>query len=229
MADAATTLANRISELVEEHWHEHNRPLLLSQLGTADQGDVGKSAKQLAPNLAGFIRGHVAGVRIVSGSTVPPIFAVLPANIGQEVDVDDLLAEKRRERASVRVRRFLPAFWAAFRVPLDESKRRFVSIRAPARFQDAPLDETDRSSFVEVQRQYITTGDADDTVVQQRISEWLQRHELDDGPFLVANRPATDLPHDDLLGRLLVSLEPEELKRMSIPLDVVLKLRRQSL
>ena len=228
MADAATTLANRISELVEEHWHEHSRPLLLSQLGSADQGDVGKSAKQLSPNLAAFIRGYVSGVRIVSGSTVPPIFAALPANIGQEVDVDDLLAEKRRERSSVRVRRFLPAFWAAFRVPLDESKRRFVSTRAPVRFQDES-DEVGRSGFVEVQRQHITTGDADDAVVQQQISEWLQRNELNDEAFLVASRSGTDLPHDDLLGRLLVSLEPDDLKRMSIPLDVVLKLRRQPL
>ena len=34
---------------------------------------------------------------------------------------------------------------------------------------------------------------------------------------------------DDLLGRLLLTLESDDLKRLSMPLDIVDKLRRQSL
>lgn len=230
MTDHADSLADRIAELVEEHWREQSTPLLLSQLGSADQGNIGRSAKQLSTNLAGFIGDRVADrVRIVGGSIVPPVLAALPANVEEAVDVDDLLSKLRRERSSTRVQRFHPAFWAAFRVPLDESKRRFVSTRVPIRFQDTSLDGSDRAGFVEVQREYIT--EADDAAVHQRISAWLQTHELDNEAFLVTDNATapTDLPRDDLLGRLLVSLESDELKRMSIPLDVVLKLRRQSL
>ena len=226
MTDAATALADRVAELVELHWHEHGDPLFLSQLGSADQGEIGKSAKKLSINLAEFVRQHVNDrVRIVSGSAHPPVMLAMPANVEHDVDVDALLARKR-ERLIARGPRFHPAFWAAFRVPLDEKNRRFVSIQAPPRFEDTPLVEYNRAGFVEVERQYIG---ADDGEIQQRISDWLDTNGLDGEIYLAAPKASSDLPPNDLLGRLLVSLEPDELKRMSIPLDVISKLRRQPL
>ncbi len=226
MTDAVTALADRVAELVELHWREHGDPLLLSQLGSADQGEVGKSAKKLSINLAEFVRQHVKDrVRIVSGSTHPPVMLAMPANIENDVDVDALLARKR-EHSIARGPRFHPAFWAAFRVPLDEKNRRFVSTHAPPRFEDTPLVEYKRAGFIEVERQYIGSDDGD---VQQQISDWLDTNGLDREMYLAVPRASSDLPPNDLLGRLLVSLEPDELKRMSIPLDVVSKLRRQPL
>ena len=213
--------------LVKEHWHKHDAPVLLSELGSADQGEIGRSAKKLSINLAGFIKDRMKDrVRIVSGSGHPPVMVAMPANIERDVDVDDLLARKR-EHSIARGPRFDPAFWAAFRVPLDEKKRRFVSTRAPILFEDTPSVEYDRAGFVEIERQYIATAGSDD--VQQLISDWLRTHDLDHRTYLAAKKESSYLPANDLLGRLLVSLEPDELKRMSIPLDVIGKLRREAL
>ena len=226
MTDTATALADRVAELVERHWHEHGDPLLLSQLGSADQGEIGKSAKNLSINLAEFIWQHVSDrVRIVSGIAHPLVKLAMPANIEHDVDVDALLARKR-ERLIARGPRFHPAFWAAFRVPLDEKDRRFVSTSVPPRFEDTPLVEYKRAGFVEIERQYIG---GDDGEVQQHISDWLNTNRLAREMYLAVSSASSDLPPNDLLGRLLVSLEPDELKRMSIPLDVISKLRRQPL
>ena len=64
-----------------------------------------------------------------------------------------------------------------------------------------------------------------------RIVDLVQEHWGKHGmPFLWKNKAdVARLPSNDLLGRLLLSLEPDELRRISMPLDVVSKLRRQSL
>ena len=229
MTDSATALANRVAELVREHWDEHGDPLLLSQLGSADHGAVGRSAKEISLTLAGFLRDHVADqVRVISGSAHPLVMAALPFDIDQHVDVDNLLAQTR-ERSAAHGQRFHPAFWAAFRVPLDERSRRFLSTRAPFRFEDTTATEYDRAGYVEVERQHIADAESDAGDVQRRISDWLAARGLNSETFLAVNSAGFDLPPNDLLGRLLVALEPDELRRMSIPLDIVSKLRRQPL
>ena len=71
---------------------------------------------------------------------------------------------------------------------------------------------------------------ADAPQVQREIDEWLTANDLDSAQFVV-NRSARQesLPSDDLLGRLLAALEPDQLKRITMPLDIVDKLRRQRL
>lgn len=230
MTDSAAELADRVTELVDEHWRAHDEPLLLSQLGTADQGNVGRLARELCGNLAVFIkRNAVDRVRLANGSSHPLVLAAVPANVDQKVEVDDLLA-KARERAATNGPRFHRAFWAAFRVPLEEGQRRFLSARTPIRFEDAPAANENRpAGHVEVERQYIADADCDVHMVQQLIARWLDANELDQGTFLASNSAVADLPRDDLLGRLLIALDADDLKRVAIPLDIIRKLRQQAI
>ena len=43
--DTEKELANRIAQLVEEHWNKHEKPLLLSDLGNSENGTIGKKRK----------------------------------------------------------------------------------------------------------------------------------------------------------------------------------------
>ena len=45
-------LANRVVQLVEEHWAEYKKPLLLSELGSSENGAIGKMAKDTSGSLA---------------------------------------------------------------------------------------------------------------------------------------------------------------------------------
>lgn len=230
MTDSAIKLADRIAKLVYEHWHEQSEPLLLSQLGAADHGEVGRLAKFQSSNLAAFIEQHTADrVRIVRGHANPLVFAAMPTDVDKDFEVDDLL-EAVRSRASNSGPRFHPAFWAAFRVPLDEDKRRFVSIRKPIRFEDTSSTTEDYPmGWVEVERSYIAGPECDVGDVQRLISDWLRANELDPGQFRAVSGAASDFPSDDLLGRLLVALDAEDLKQMTIPLHIIKKLRRQAI
>ena len=103
-----------------------------------------------------------------------------------------------------------------------------MNIQPPLYFRDES-PEVHPTGFVEIERDYIADSDADDATVQQKINDWLAEKEIDPSIFgRDTNKKSACLPADDLLGRLLFALEPEELKRMSIPLDIVKKLRSQS-
>ena len=229
MMDPATELKDRIANLIDEHWHQRSEPLLLSQLGAADHGEVGRLAKAQSGSLAAFMEHNVADrVRIVRGSTNPLVFAAVPASIDVNVEVDDLL-ERVRDHAATGGPRFHPAFWAAFRVPLDDGNRRFVSTRTPIRFEDLQsLTEGQPAGYVELDRRYIAAAECDAGGVQQLIADWLCHCGLDAKTYLVASNAASELPKNDLLGRLLMALDTDDLERVTMPLSVIDKLRRQA-
>ena len=202
-------------------------PLLLSRLGGEDGGEIGRLAKQEAGSLGAYLRHRLdARVRVIHHSAKPTVAGAIPADVpaGANADFDRPLGQ-----SSGAGPRFQSAFWAAFRVPLDESRGRYMSIQAPLRFVDVSPEERP-DGFLEVAREYIVGPDAEATEVQQRAQDWLAVNGLDQDPFLSKNKAdVARLPSDDLLGRLLLALEPDELKRISMPLDVVRKLRHQPL
>ena len=226
-------LDNRIVDEVHRHWNDRGIPLLLSQLGTRDGGEIARQARQVAGGLAAYVRRRLADrVRVVRHSSKPVLIGAIPADVDQDTisDFDELLS--RTQSGPVKATpRFRPAFWAAFRRPLEDTKRRYMSVRDPLRFVDATPDERPDDS-IEVQREYIVGPDAETGDVLQQAQAWLTSNEnvMESAPYLTKERlRATPFPTDDLLGRLLLSLEPEDLERISMPLDVVGKLRRQSL
>ncbi len=228
----SSDLDGRIVDLVRGFWEEHRIPLLLSRLGNQDNGQIAELAKKKAGSLRAYLRRELVGkVRVIQHSAKFPVIGAIPedAELPENTDIDMLL-EKTHSRLGAEAKpRYHPAFWAAFRKPLDESNGRYVSVQPPLRFQDM-LPEHKPDGFVEITREYVLGPDAEVAEVQQRIQDWLAANKLDPAPFLLKNEAnIARLPSDDLLGRLLLALEPDELKRISMPLDVVSKLRRQPL
>ena len=104
-----------------------------------------------------------------------------------------------------------------------------MSVHTPLQFQDVLSDDRP-DGFIEVDRKYVVGTEAEVTEVQQAIQHWLADNAFESTAFLTTRTTATaQLPSDDLLGRLLLALESDDLKRLSMPLDIVDKLRRQSL
>lgn len=224
-------LDSRIVDLVRKCWEEHRMPLLLSRLGGEDGGRIGRLSKQEAGSLGAYLRHRLADrVRVIHHSANPTVAGAIPADAEIPEDADfDMLLDQTRGRAVEAAPRYHPAFWAAFRKPLDVSSGRYMSVQPPPRFQDvSPEDRPD--GFVEITREYIVGLDVEEREVHQRIQDWLAENGLGPEFFLSKSKAiAAHLPSDDLLGRLLLVLEPDELERISMPLDVILKLRRQSL
>ena len=224
-------LDSRIVDLVRECWEEHRMPLLLSRLGGGDDGRIGRLAKQEAGSLGAYLRHQLAArVRVIYHSANPTVAGAIPADAEIPENADfDMLLDQTRGRAVETAPRYHPAFWAAFRKLLDEPNRRYMNVQPPLRFQDTPSAHKS-DGIVEITREYVVGPYAEAAEVRQRIQDWLEANGFDPESFLLKRKAiATHLPSDDLLGRLLLALEPDELKRISMPLDVALKLRRQSL
>ena len=223
-------LDERLVELVNQWWAEHGKPLLLSQLGGYDNGKLGAAIKGKARNLATYIETRLSDrVRVIRHEERPQVVGVVPADaeVARFGGATALLERTgNRPIGSVRFHR---AFWAAFRQPLTESQRRYINLRAPVHFQDVPIDDPQPENSTEVDSAYIVDTE-DEVEVQGKINEWLAANGLDSAAFAVSKeQESKPLPANDLLGRLLGALDPDQLARINMPLDVVDRLRRQAL
>jgi len=221
-------LNDRIVELVDQHWEEHEMPLLLSRLGGHDRGEIARLARQRANSLGAYLRQGLADrVRLIQHSERPVLIGVLPMDAKVEDDVDGWL-ESAQGKSAGGAPRYHPAFWAAFRKPLDEMKSRYISVSPPIRFQDT-FPEDRPEGFVEIAPEYIADSEMDASAVLENAQDWLEDNELQTTAFLASSpssSPSYSHQGGDLLERLARALDPNELKRVSLPLDIVMKLRR---
>ena len=223
-------LRDRTLELVGKAWTETHRPLLLSALGTVDR-QIGTKAKEESGGLRAYIEAHLANeLRVVQHSEKSTVIAAVPRSEETDSisDWDALLDELvggTTDRRSVN-RRYHRSFWAAFRQPLDDTKKRYVALDGPIRFFDEfPASQPPHT--IEVARELIVDEDASIHDIHQSINAWLANNGLGHDRFLDSSD--TSLPSNDVLGKLILSLNAEELGQISIPMPIVAKLRRQPL
>ena len=220
-----------IAECVQKYWNQHHRPMLLSALGTSVEPQAMREVKNVAGNLATYIRTRLSGsVSVVQHSANPTIVGAVPSSEAHFTqDWDDLLARPDRD-INISRKRFNRVFWTAFRKPLPDSSTRYLSSDDPIRFADVPPGIAPPGSL-EIPRAYIPGDEATDSDVAARIAEWLRDQDLDETRFLYVprppqHRPERPLPADDLLGRLITAFDPDELDKVTMPIALVAKLRR---
>ncbi len=220
-------LNRRIIRSVTEYWETNRVPLLLSRLGLQDDGEISKLTRQYSSSLREYLERHLSDqVRVVQHQSKSQLVGAIPMGVDLlEEGGGDILLEKTQSKTANTVLRFHPAFWAAFRKPIDKCESRFISIHEPVRFRDSASAEKP-DGFVEIQREYIVGPEADSNHVQQAAQDWLDRSGIESRIYLSSGK-STEQPRD-LLDRLLDTLETSELERVTMPLDVVSKLRRQS-
>lgn len=213
----------RIVDSVRQHWTDEQKPLLLSELG--GRGDIGVRAKNEEGSLANYLRVRLTdSVAIIRHSIKSSIVAAVPAGAADGRDFDSLLEKPVGHPPDTRQPRFVPALWAAFRRPLEAGKERYVSVKRPIRFVDVVAGEHPENRIA-IRRECISDAPG----VIERINQWIEENELDRAPFLFEERAGERLPSNDVLGRFLLALDSGDMERISIPLDIVNKLRREPL
>lgn len=223
-------LREQIVQSVHECWERHRMPLLLSRLGNQDDGKISRLAKEHGISLGHYLRRRLANrLQVIQHRSKPQLVGAVPV----DVNVDDAggverLLERTQGDVADAVPRFLPAFWAAFRKPLDESQWRYISVREPVIFQDLPSSEKP-PDFVEVDRRYVLGPDAEAAEITRTAQSWITDNELPEALYMQKTTSrGQSLRSDNLLDALLSALDPNDLGRVVIPLDVVLKLRTRS-
>ena len=108
--ESGSELENEVVEVVEKYWQEHNKPLLLSQLGN---GDVGRQATAKAGGLAKFIETKLSDrVRLIQHEDARQLIGAIPRAVDLGSRSDSELLERSRTVAEGSDQRFEPAFWA---------------------------------------------------------------------------------------------------------------------
>ena len=161
-------------------------------------------------------------------SSKSAVIGALPlgAKIDKDLSVDDLFTVVQKHKV-YSAARYHPAVWAAFRRPLADDKMRYISKDGIVRFVDSTM-ELASEEFTNVDRQLIDAGSCDPKLAENMILQWIDENELDVLRFQLPKSTANPkFPANDLLGELLASLELDELRRISMPLDVIQKLRNK--
>lgn len=221
MDEQRDAFRERIVALVSQWWEDHGTAMLLSRLGTEDGGEVAKEARRQAGSLAGYLTRLDDRVRLVRPTFDPLRCGVVPASVG-DVDVDHLFEQTKASPAALQFQR---AFWTAFRAPIEDQKRRFIRVEQPVRFMDLEGDGV--AGWLEVPREYVAGAEDDNSLVQENAKRWLRDNELPERDYLQhggANRRHCG----NLLDRVLDALEPDDRRRITMPLDIIYKLRQQS-
>lgn len=221
-------MPDRVDEMVRLHWNEQGIPLLLSALGSLDGGLISRWAKQEHGGLRSFLEQSMAGtLRIVQHSYKQAVVGVVPRtrDTDEIEDWDPLLENTRTSLAHPRLQ---PAFWAAFRKPLEEGMHRYVVLGDQgARFFDVSAEHSPEGG-VSVPREAIAGSDATAEETHDRVEDWIKGNGLDVELFRdsARARDTRELPAKDLLGKIIGVLDADDLQRISMPLDVIAKLRR---
>ena len=216
-------LENGVVQLVEQHWHDHNKPLLLSQLGNRE---LGQQAKAAAGGLATFIETRLRDrVRLIQHENQRQLVGVIPWGLGAGGSDHNALLERTRNPSDAGDQRFAPAFWAAFRKPLATGYSRWMHSERPVRFEDVSEGFEAAEGFVEVDRSYIVDPEGDAATVLASIKAWREDKGVKLDAYLRARESDLRSADDDLLGQILDRLGPDEMRRVTMPLDVVRKLR----
>ena len=108
---------------------------------------------------------------------------------------------------------------------------RYVQADESVRFTDVAQGQEIQGG-IQVDRQFIVGFDVSPEMVYENAVTWLDNNQLDISKFEFDPEPRSKtnfiLPSNDLLGSLILALDPQDLQKISIPMEVVAKLRRQA-
>lgn len=231
MDQGTQQLIDEAVERVDVFWRDHQVPMLLSALGNMEHGRFSREAKRHGHGLRQFLEA-LAGERVlvVAHSTKPTVVGAVPRN-EETAGIQDwnLLLDSTGTKSSQR--RLHPALWAAFRKPIGDAMDRYIQADESVRYTDVAQGDEIRGGIL-VDRRFIVGFDVSPEVVYENAMAWLDENQLDVSNFEFSPEPRSKtsptLPSNDLLGRLILSLDTQDLQKISIPMEVVAKLRRQA-
>lgn len=238
--DERSQIRDFIGKLVEEHWSQTHKAMLLSQLGLQVKRAFPDSPAMLSTGLLNFLTAWPA-VQMVHHPHIKEKIGAIPLNVPIPSDISTVFSEKqfssadepRFGRPSVR---YISDFWKAFYTPIVG--RRFVKLPTPddphVRIIDHPDGKEEPNSYEILSSDVdISVGPLDEKVpaTARRIESWLQRHGLSASSF-IADLPAPSygrhsgalLHAASPIGVALARLDALDQSRISIPLDLVVKM-----
>jgi hypothetical protein len=209
---------------IERLWGESKVPVRLADLGKTDPAIRAKGhGKSLSHYISSYLGDRVS---VLKHSTINSLVAVVPKGKEPTPEASDAALTVPSVASSAgdeKIPRYNAALWKAFRAPIEGGKRRFVVSLNPVEVVDQP--ETSAPIGTEVKAAEIVDSSSA-TDVHKMILDWAARHGIPPTSLVLSARKATAGITTSLLARFLDALGPEDLERISMPLDIVQKLHK---
>lgn len=228
------SLKQRIVELTQKSWSEHNKALFLARLGKVlVQEGLDLRTLLRGEKLSPFIQRELKNeVRIVQSPKDPLIFAVVPQAASLTGDLLEYFAPPPTHDKSML---FDARLWAAFSKPLPPGKTRRITLAPSIHFSDVEPTSKMEEGEIEIPADAIVPIGSKpqherNTILQKGIHDWLKSKGINREAVRATDTSTLAWRHDNsILSLLIASLDHRELQRITIPLDVVAKLLKQKI
>lgn len=222
---------NFIETAVKEHWDSYTRALLMSNLGVFLKKNVPESDSVIKTGIKKYLQQWPI-VQEVQFPGIKEKIGLVPLGVDLPDDVTELFAKKNANPFEFRRPVYQQDFWRAFFRPLESV--RFVVIKNDddiAIVEGKQLEQD--SGAYEVLSSDIVSTSAGSKLAEkveathQKIDAWLDRYSLKPSLFLKKRMMKNTKEGEGklfMLREAFYDLSPEEQSRISIPVDILLKL-----
>lgn len=221
-----------IEEFVGEHWVSTQSVCYLSSIGIYLNVTVPGSRAVFSKGLREFLRQHPV-VQVVQFPGVEQKIGAVPLSVSLPDDIKELFSSQKQASFPQSRNVYVQHFWDAFIRPIEGIPRYVVIDESEGVMICEASEASESDEAYEITPKDLTTrlpvGSIADKVnaTHAAISNWLEKHSLEPGPFLRPRRQKQDVLDDGRLVRFISAfdeLSHEDLSRISIPLDILVKL-----
>lgn len=230
-------IKEKIVVLANAYWQQKTA-LLLAQVGQALNRD-GINLKEVlrGRRLSAFIRAEMHDrLEIIPSPNDPLVQAVKPKDGAVDGLIADYFGHSGKSAGSpATVHRFNRSLWLAFSRAIQSGTKRIVSIDTEVSFQDVKDDAPKQPGFVLTQADIVSPDgllkSQRNLQIEEKIVEWATLNSISINSLQEQSREKheriTHAPCTTLLTLLIDCLDPEELRRINMPLDIISKLHRK--
>lgn len=203
-----TEVEGRLREHIESQFSTGRKRLFLSSLGSEMTAEKARSEA-----LSGLKFGEFVETRL----GYPVGRAGEHQNVLYIVPMDSSLDEGEESGP-----RYNMSFWTAFARPVSENEKRFINLRTLRFGGNSDEIGSAADDVREIAAEFVATEENSRNVadMQQRINRWLTAQGLEKDAFLAKARVPKS-PKTNLLAEVLEALSQDQLRRTSLPLDVI--------
>lgn len=219
-----------IESFVQQHWDEQGSACYLSNLGSKLKKDVPESQKVIADGLHEYLRRNPI-VKVVQHPEIKQKIGAIPLSVTVPDRIEDLFGKKASSSSDWKWGSYEQVFWDAFIKPID-GEVRFVCLNdTGVEVSDGQASEKKEGCY-EITSEDLTRDLAGATIAErvaathEAINTWLDKNALQQETFSAPKKSLRRSDGDRLDQFLTVfeSLSEEDLARISLPLDILLKL-----
>lgn len=218
-----------VSDIVSRHWDECGRAVMLSSIGVRIKRNFEDFDARSVGGVRDFCK-KIPTIKVISFPGIEEKAGLVPADANLPEDLSLVFSNKSE---AVRTPIYARSFWTAFTAARERSV--YASIYPHGAFKISEDRDPDASMSIEILTSDVSGALSSSTIPEkvrathERIDAWLRRNSIDGRVFTEDNgerRAIGPLSKGSLksLVDALSSLDREDLKRIKIPADIIVKL-----